>query len=74
MFQVGIRPDNYNGKYILTYGCRDYIKNNDYYYLDTALATAWILVSGNMDYLKTSNGQTCPDGQKLKFGVKTSCK
>ena len=35
--------------------------------------TTWVLTNGNMDYLKTINNK-CPDGQKLQFGVKTSCK
>ncbi len=75
VFQVGIRPDNNNGQYILTYGFRDSIKENSYCCQNNSGEyTAWILVNGNMDYLKTSDGKTCPDGQKLQFGVKTSCK
>ncbi len=75
VFQVGIRPDNYNGKDILTYGYREYIKDNHYCCENNGGEyTAWILTNGNMDYLKTSDGTTCPDGQKLQFGVKTSCK
>ena len=35
--------------------------------------TAWVIVNGNMDYLKLNNGK-CPDGKTLTFGVKTSCK
>ena len=77
VFQVGIRPDNNNGQYILTYGFRDHIKEN-YYCCERNYGsgeyTAWVLVNGNMDYLKTSDGKTCPDGQKLQFGVKTTCK
>ena len=34
----------------------------------------WVLINGNMDYLKVGSDGKCPDGQKLQFNVKTSCK
>ncbi len=43
-------------------------------YQHSSKCTAWVLVNGNMDYLKTGSDGKCPDGQRLQFGVKTSCK
>ncbi len=37
-------------------------------------ATSWVLKFDNMDYLKTTDGTTCPDGKKLTFGGNHSCK
>ena len=38
-------------------------------------ATDWVLLFNNMDYLKTTDGTTCPDGKtKLTFGGNHSCK
>ena len=38
-------------------------------------ATAWIINFGNMDYLKTSDGTSCPNSSiKLTFGGNHSCK
>ncbi len=38
-------------------------------------AAGWILNFDNMDYLKTTDGTTCPDGKtKLTFGGNHSCK
>jgi len=37
-------------------------------------AAAWIINFDNMDYLKTSDGTTCPNGTKLTVGGKHSCK
>ena len=34
----------------------------------------WIINFDNMDYLKTTDGTTCPDGKKLTFGGNHSCK
>ena len=75
-FKLGIRPDNFNKqKYIVTYDDRGRVKNNGvlFAYGSTGCA-AWVLVNGNMDYLKTDSSGKCPDGEKLQFGVKTSCK
>ena len=39
------------------------------------MAASWVIKFGNMDYLKTSDGTTCPDGKtKLTFGGNYSCK
>ena len=74
-FQLGIKQDNFNEqKYIVTYMSRYDVENNKALTNQTSFCTAWVLVNGNMDYLKTSDGRTCPDGQQLQFGVKTSCK
>ena len=46
---------------------------NGYFYSD--YAAAWIINFDNMDYLKTSDGTTCPDGKtKLTFGGNHTCK
>ena len=37
-------------------------------------AAAWIINFDNMDYLKTSDGTTCPNGTKLTVGGNHSCK
>lgn len=37
------------------------------------VCTNWVIVHGNMDYLKTTNGN-CPDGKRLDGINKTSCK
>ena len=37
-------------------------------------AAAWIINFDNMDYLKTTDGTTCPNGTKLTFGGNHSCK
>ena len=38
-------------------------------------AATWIITFGNMDYLKTTDGTTCPDGKtKLTVGGNHSCK
>ncbi len=50
-----------------------YVHNYDYF--DGAEAAAWIINFDNMDYLKTSDGTTCPDGKtKLTSGGNHSCK
>ena len=35
--------------------------------------TYWVITQGNMDYLKTTDGTTCPDGQELSE-THTTCK
>ena len=50
-------------------GC--YVENKCYDGFD---ATAWIINFANMDYLKTSDGTTCPNGTKLTVGGNHSCK
>ena len=48
-------------------------KSSNYFY--SGQATAWIINFGNMDYLKTTDGTTCPDGKtKLTAGGNHSCK
>ena len=74
-FMLYIYTDNYNKqKYIVTYGGREHVKNNNVYISGVVGCTAWVLVNGNMDYLKLDSSGKCPDGQQLQFGVKTSCK
>ena len=77
-FQLGIRQDNFNEqKYIVTYTSRWMVKDNAVFntaYSQGSYCAAWVLVNGNMDYLKTDSSGKCPDGQELQFGVKTSCK
>ncbi|MBR1943714.1 hypothetical protein IJ843_08275 [bacterium] len=38
------------------------------------LSAGWILDFDNMDYLKTSDGTTCPNGTKLTVNGNHSCK
>ena len=79
-FYLNITEDEHSRRKILTYGSRYQIKNN--YELNkfnsntynASELTAWVLVNGNMEYLKTGISGKCPDGKKLQFGVKTSCK
>ena len=42
--------------------------------LSSSHAAEWVLINHNMDYLKLGSDGNCPDGKKLQFGVKTSCK
>ncbi len=37
-------------------------------------ATAWVVNFDNMDYLKTTDGTTCPNNTKLTVGGNHSCK
>ena len=74
-FRLSIDTDNFNKqKYIVTYGNRKDVENNKVFNGVTTVCTAWVLVNGNMDYLKRDSSGKCPDGEKLQFGVKTSCK
>jgi len=53
----------------------EYVHKDDniqYYFSNSA--TAWIINFGNMDYLKTTDGTTCPNGTKLTVGGNHSCK
>ena len=45
------------------------IKVSDDYY-----STAWVIQMGNMDYLKTTDGKTCPNKKVLNWTTNTSCK
>ena len=36
-------------------------------------AASWVINFDNMDYLKTTDGTTCPNGTKLTFGGNHSC-
>ena len=66
----GIYIDNYvmsDSKHYVRESLPDYINPRD--------AAAWIINFDNMDYLKTSDGTTCPDGKtKLTSGGNHSCK
>ena len=42
--------------------------SEDYY------STAWVIQMGNMDYLKTTDGKTCPKKKVLNWTTNTSCK
>ncbi len=51
-----------------------YVSNeeNDF---DMGAATTWVVNFENLDYLKTTNGKKCPDGETfLSFGGNHSCK
>ena len=37
-------------------------------------STAWVIQMGNMDYLKTTDGKTCPNKKVLNWTTNTSCK
>jgi len=37
-------------------------------------STAWVILMGNMDYLKTTDGKTCPNKKILDWTTNTSCK
>ena len=75
-FKLFIKTDKFNKqKHIVTYGSREDVENNVVYnFNDSSSCAAWVLVNGNMDYLKRDSSGKCPDGQYLQFGVKTSCK
>ena len=45
------------------------IKTGTEYY-----STAWVIQMGNMDYLKTTDGKTCPNKKVLNWTTNTSCK
>ena len=45
------------------------IKTGTEYY-----STAWVIQMGNMDYLKTTDGKTCPNKKVLDWTTNTSCK
>ena len=52
-----------------------YVTHDDHGYFCDFEAAAWIINFDNMDYLKTSDGTTCPDGKtKLTSGGNHSCK
>ena len=40
----------------------------------TTICTAWVIQNGNMDYLKVGSDNKCPDGTKLNWTTKTTCK
>ncbi|MBR1942209.1 type II secretion system protein [bacterium] len=72
VFQFGLST---NGIVVINYtnSAKYVTKNSDNYNVEEA--TSWVINFGNMDYLKTSDGTTCPDGKtKLTFGGNTSCK
>ena len=52
-----------------------YVKKRYNTYFNPSNAMWWIINFDNMDYLKTSDGTTCPDGKtKLTVGGNHSCK
>ena len=55
-------------------GDNSYVEYNDNIGGTASIATCWVINFGNMDYLKTTDGTTCPDGTKLTFGGNHSCK
>jgi len=64
-----------NGVYV----DEDFINNDSKYvskstYYNAFDAAAWIINFGNMYYLKTTDGTTCPNGTKLTVGGNHSCK
>ena len=64
--------DHENGVYVRR------VNNNVYKdttYFNDADAAYWIINFGNMDYLKTSDGTSCPNSSiKLTFDGSHSCK
>ena len=75
--KVGI--DTFEFLYNHANGVHVRTSNNDNDYVSLNLkqvrrATAWVINFDNMDYLKTTDGTTCPDGTKLTFGGNHSCK
>ncbi len=56
---------------LTTYG---YVTKAAYKGFSTFDAAAWIINFGNMDYLKTSDGTTCPNETKLTSGGNHTCK
>ena len=48
---------------------------SDIYNHYSAPCTAWVIVNGNMDYLKVGNDGKCPDGKTiLNWITNTTCK
>ena len=72
VFEFGI---NDNGIITMTLNGKDtkYVEKSGSGYAANQ-AASWIINFGNMDYLKTTDGTTCPDGTKLTFGGNHSCK
>ena len=70
--------DHENGVHVPTMNSSDYVgryddSSNKLFYESSA--TAWVINIGNMDYLKTSDGTSCPNSStKLTFGGNHSCK
>ncbi len=61
----GVYLDKYNNTYVSKYSG----------YFSDYLAAYWVVNFGNMDYLKTSDGTTCPNSSiKLTFDGNHSCK
>ena len=69
-FKFNIRGDSKK----LTHGIGLVRDNSTFTGYDSFWCATWIIVNGNMDYLKLGSDGKCPDGQYLQFGVKTSCK
>ncbi len=65
---------NQNGISLWSFSDNSYVFKDEYGYYGDQAAT-WIINFDNMDYLKTTDGTTCPDGKtKLTFGGNHSCK
>ena len=58
----------------LQYDSHDYVRFYNRSFFDITDATLWILMFDNMDYLKTNDGTTCPNGTKLTFSGNHACK
>lgn len=63
----GVFPDDASAKPNI--GNNPVLKNNNEFY-----STAWVVEMGNMDYLKTTDGKTCPNKKVLDWTTNTSCK
>ncbi len=64
-----------NGVYVdnIMKNSNSYVNKGSYGY-NASSAAAWIINFGNMDYLKTTDGTTCPNNTKLTVGGNHSCK
>ena len=67
--------NNDNNRYIVTYGARWMLEYGTVFHgKESSMCATWALVNVNMDYLKTTDGTTCPNGEKLTVGGNHSCK
>ena len=74
IFLVSQNDGIYIDNYVMS-DSKHYVRKYPPDFIDPRDAAAWIINFDNMDYLKTSDGTTCPDGKtKLTFGGNHSCK
>ncbi len=59
---------------IYFHNCGDHVHKFDIPGYDSQCAAKWILDVGNMEYLKTKDGTTCPNETKLTFNGNHTCK